>query len=111
MRASTRRSSSPSRSTFKIQANMDPAHRDRVAFMRVCSGRFTRNMAVKHARLNKEVKLSKPLNFQDPGEYGSCPSRPRGLHARLFRAFHAQYGGEACAPQQGGQALQAAQLF
>lgn len=48
---------------FKIQANMDPAHRDRVAFMRVCSGKFTRNMSVKHARLNKDIKLSKPLNF------------------------------------------------
>jgi peptide chain release factor 3 len=42
---------------------MDPAHRDRVAFMRVCSGKFTRNMAARHARLNREFKLSKPLNF------------------------------------------------
>src|SRR4029077_16628545 len=48
---------------FKIQANMDPAHRDRVAFMRICSGRFERNMEVTHARLAKSVKLSKPLNF------------------------------------------------
>ena len=48
---------------FKIQANMDPAHRDRVAFMRVCSGHFERNMEAKHARLNKTVKLSKPLTF------------------------------------------------
>lgn len=48
---------------FKIQANMDPAHRDRVAFMRVCSGKFTRNMMVKHARLGKDVKLARPLNF------------------------------------------------
>jgi peptide chain release factor 3 len=48
---------------FKIQANMDPAHRDRVAFMRVCSGRFERGMEVKHARLGKTVKLSKPLQF------------------------------------------------
>ena len=48
---------------FKIQANMDPSHRDRVAFMRVCSGRFERNMSVRHVRLNKEVKLSKPLQF------------------------------------------------
>ncbi len=48
---------------FKIQANMDPAHRDRVAFMRVCSGKFTRNMSVKHARLKKDMKLSKPLHF------------------------------------------------
>jgi peptide chain release factor 3 len=48
---------------FKIQANMDPSHRDRVAFMRVCSGHFERNMEVTHARLAKKVKLSKPLNF------------------------------------------------
>jgi peptide chain release factor 3 len=48
---------------FKIQANMDPAHRDRVAFMRVCSGKFTRNMIVKHARLGKDVKLARPLHF------------------------------------------------
>jgi peptide chain release factor 3 len=48
---------------FKIQANMDPSHRDRVAFMRVCSGKFTRNMTAKHARLNRDFKLSKPLNF------------------------------------------------
>jgi peptide chain release factor 3 len=48
---------------FKIQANMDPAHRDRVAFMRICSGKFERNMGVKHARLSKDVKLSRPLNF------------------------------------------------
>lgn len=48
---------------FKIQANMDPQHRDRVAFMRVCSGKFTRGMTVKHARLGEDVKLSRPLNF------------------------------------------------
>jgi peptide chain release factor 3 len=48
---------------FKIQANMDPMHRDRVAFMRVCSGRFERNMEVTHARLEKKVRLSKPLHF------------------------------------------------
>lgn len=48
---------------FKIQANMDPAHRDRVAFMRVCSGKFTRGMSVTHARLKKEIKLNKPLHL------------------------------------------------
>jgi peptide chain release factor 3 len=42
---------------------MDPQHRDRVAFMRVCTGHFERGMGAKHARLNKEFKLSKPLNF------------------------------------------------
>jgi peptide chain release factor 3 len=48
---------------FKIQANMDPSHRDRVAFMRICSGKFERGMEVTHSRLSKKVKLSKPLNF------------------------------------------------
>ena len=37
--------------TFKIQANMDPAHRDRIAFFRICSGKFTRGMKVKHHRI------------------------------------------------------------
>jgi len=48
---------------FKIQANMDPAHRDRVAFIRICSGRFARNMTVKHSRLGKEIKLAMPVSF------------------------------------------------
>jgi len=48
---------------FKIQANMNPAHRDRVAFMRICSGRFERGMSVKHVRLGKDIKLAQPLQF------------------------------------------------
>ncbi len=48
---------------FKIQANMDPSHRDRVAFIRICSGKFERNMMVKHARLAKEIKLAMPVSF------------------------------------------------
>ena len=43
---------------FKIQANMDPKHRDRIAFLRVCSGKFERDMPVIHPRLNKKVRLS-----------------------------------------------------
>jgi peptide chain release factor 3 len=43
---------------FKIQANMDPKHRDRIAFMRVCSGKFTRDMSVIHQRTGKTVRLS-----------------------------------------------------
>ncbi|MCI5146463.1 MAG: peptide chain release factor 3, partial [Candidatus Electrothrix sp. AR3] len=49
--------------TFKIQANMDPAHRDRIAFFRICSGKFTKGMKVKHHRLGKEVSLSKATVF------------------------------------------------
>ena len=48
---------------FKIQANMDPAHRDRIAFLRVCSGKFTRGMKVVHHRIGKTVNLSKATVF------------------------------------------------
>ena len=48
---------------FKIQANMDPSHRDRVAFLRVCSGRFTRGMDVLHPRTGKTISLTKPMQF------------------------------------------------
>lgn len=43
---------------FKIQANMDPQHRDRIAFMRICSGQFARDMQVKHPRTGKTIRLS-----------------------------------------------------
>lgn len=43
---------------FKIQANMDPRHRDRIAFLRVCSGKFERDMSVHHSRSAKKVRLS-----------------------------------------------------
>jgi peptide chain release factor 3 len=49
---------------FKIQANMDKRHRDRVAFLRVCSGVFNRNQKIFHCRSGKEVKISSPLIFQ-----------------------------------------------
>jgi peptide chain release factor 3 len=45
---------------FKLQANMDPKHRDRVAFVRVCSGKFEKDMVVNHARSGKAVRLSHP---------------------------------------------------
>jgi peptide chain release factor 3 len=48
---------------FKIQANMDPLHRDRVAFMRVCSGTFSGGMKAFHVRSGKEVKLANALTF------------------------------------------------
>ncbi|KRG70146.1 peptide chain release factor 3 [Pseudoxanthomonas dokdonensis] len=48
---------------FKIQANMDPQHRDRVAFMRVCSGRFEAGMKTFHVRTGKEMKLANALTF------------------------------------------------
>src|SRR3989440_10171266 len=48
---------------FKIQANMDPAHRDRVAFLRLCSGKYMRGMRLYHARLGKEVRVADALTF------------------------------------------------
>ncbi len=48
---------------FKIQANMDKRHRDRIAFLRICSGKFERGMKVQHARLQKELRLSYSSQF------------------------------------------------
>ncbi len=48
---------------FKIQANMDKAHRDRIAFMRICSGSFTRGMRLRHHRTNKEMAISNATIF------------------------------------------------
>ena len=48
---------------FKIQANMDPGHRDRIAFMRVCSGRYSRGMKLYHVRLGKETRIADALTF------------------------------------------------
>lgn len=49
---------------FKIQANMDPAHRDRIAFLRVCSGSYRKGMKMKHVRINKTVQVSNAITFQ-----------------------------------------------
>jgi len=67
-RATTERLVSPDEDafsgfTFKIQANMNPAHRDRIAFFRICSGKFTRGMKIAHHRLGKEVTLSNATIF------------------------------------------------
>jgi peptide chain release factor 3 len=48
---------------FKIQANMDPKHRDRIAFVRLCSGQFKRGMKLKHVRSGKQMAVSAPLMF------------------------------------------------
>jgi peptide chain release factor 3 len=49
---------------FKIQANMDPAHRDRVAFMRVCSGSYKKGMKMRHARIGKTIQVANAITFQ-----------------------------------------------
>lgn len=48
---------------FKIHANLDPKHRDRIAFLRVCSGRFERNKYYHHVRLDKDMRFSNPYSF------------------------------------------------
>lgn len=48
---------------FKIQANMDPGHRDRIAFMRICSGEFQKGMKVLHVRSGKEIKIPDAITF------------------------------------------------
>jgi len=48
---------------FKIQANMDPKHRDRIAFLRVCSGHYLHNMKLRHVRLAKDVRIADALTF------------------------------------------------
>ncbi|ALG68060.1 peptide chain release factor 3 [Beggiatoa leptomitoformis] len=48
---------------FKIQANMDPAHRDRIAFLRVCSGQYSKGMKVRHVRLARDVQIATALTF------------------------------------------------
>jgi len=48
---------------FKIQANMNPTHRDRIAFLRICSGKFTKGMEVNHVQAGKLVRLTQPQQF------------------------------------------------
>ncbi len=48
---------------FKIQANMNPAHRDRIAFMRICSGKFSKGMEVNHVQAGNRIKLTQPQQF------------------------------------------------
>jgi len=48
---------------FKIQANMDPKHRDRIAFMRICSGSYSKGMKMRHCRIKKDVKIADAVTF------------------------------------------------
>lgn len=68
---------------FKIQANMDPAHRDRIAFMRVCSGSFTDGMKLRQVRTGKDVKIANAITFMasDRGHVNvAYPGDIIGLH-------------------------------
>ena len=48
---------------FKIQANMDPKHRDRIAFMRICSGKYTKGLKMRHSRIGKDVRIADAVTF------------------------------------------------
>ncbi len=48
---------------FKIQANMDPLHRDRIAFLRICSGKYQQGMRMRHVRLGKDIQIANALTF------------------------------------------------
>ncbi len=71
---------------FKVQANMDPKHRDRIAFARLCSGKLTRGMKVKQVRTGKNISLQAPQFFfaQDrvTGRGGLCGRRGRHPQSR-----------------------------
>jgi peptide chain release factor 3 len=62
---------------FKIQANMDPAHRDRIAFVRICSGNFKEGMKLRHVRQKRDVTVSKALIFM-AGERGHAATAVAG---------------------------------
>jgi len=68
---------------FKIQANMDPAHRDRIAFMRICSGRFEKGMKVRHNRTDKDLLISRAIIFMAQDRAGveeAWPGDIIGIH-------------------------------
>ena len=68
---------------FKIQANMDPGHRDRIAFVRLCSGRYARGMRLHHVRLEKQIKVSDALTFMAADRSqaeDACAGDILGLH-------------------------------
>ena len=62
---------------FKIQANMDPNHRDRIAFLRICSGTYRQGMKMRHLRLGKDIKSSRRGNV-----YGGRPCTNRASLCR-----------------------------
>ncbi len=68
---------------FKIQANMDPAHRDRIAFLRIVSGQYKKGMRIRHHRLNKDIVLNNVLTFMAGGREQADRAWPGdiiGLH-------------------------------
>ena len=97
---------------FKIQANMDPSHRDRIAFLRIVSGKYVKGMTARHSRLGKDVRLAKPSQFMaaertaiedawpgdviglfDPGQYriGDTLSEEQGIEFDTVPRFSPEY--------------------
>src|SRR5262249_43482720 len=104
---------------FKIQANMDPRHRDRVAFVRVCSGRFTKDMAVTNNRVGRAIRASRAYRFfgrdretinvayagdiiglVNPGQFGIGDTITSGASVRFLDLprFPAEHFGRARVP-------------
>src|SRR5690606_4461431 len=87
-RATTTRTVSPEEEAFsvfvfQIQANMDPAHRDRVAFLRVCCGRYDAGMKMLHVRSSKEIRIANALTFMASDRELAVAAHPGdviGLH-------------------------------
>jgi len=68
---------------FKVQANMDPAHRDRVAFLRICSGKFDKGMKIHHVRTGKTIQVGNAITFQADSRRAAEEAYPGdiiGLH-------------------------------
>ncbi len=68
---------------FKIQANMDPQHRDRIAFMRICSGEFRQGMKMRHVRIGRDLKVPNAITFmagQREHATAACAGDIIGLH-------------------------------
>jgi peptide chain release factor 3 len=87
-RSTTTRTVDPAESkfsgfVFKIQANMDPAHRDRIAFLRICSGSYLKGMKMRHVRIGRDVQVSNAVTFlaSDRGHVDEAyPGDIIGLH-------------------------------
>jgi len=73
---------------FKVQANMDPNHRDRVAFVRLCSGRFRRGMKLRQVRTGRALAVHNPIFFfaQERELIGLLPQDPRAGMTVLRRS-------------------------
>ena len=82
---------------FKIQANMNKAHRDRIAFFRICSGKFTRNMEVLHVQGNKKLRLAQPQQLM-AGEREGIEEAYAGDIVGIFDPGIFSIGDTVCAP-------------